>query len=282
MVSTADSPRARALGAGLRAAREQAKLSQTALAEQLGRHHSHISRWENGKLVPSEADVGAVLGILGVTGDERDELIQLVHDASDPNWVAPGVEKQLAALMDYERTARTITDIEPLMVPGLLQIPDYARSIMIGAGATRGEADQRIVVRMGRQNLVLSRKLPFEFVAMVGEHALRYPPCDPPIMVEQLRHLLHLGQRPQVSIMVLPLSAGYLPALEGPFVLLEFDNNRKPVVYLEHYRSATALTDGGDVRDYQAAVDATRRKAMSPDDSAELIARLADKMECIT
>ena len=140
MPSTADTPRARQLGAELRAARKAAGLSTSELGTRLGRSHTHVSRWENGKLTPREADVGAVLGILGVTGDERERLLQLARDAGDPNWVAPGVGKQLTVLTEYERTAQRITDVEPLLIPGLLQTGNYARSIMLGAGATRGEA----------------------------------------------------------------------------------------------------------------------------------------------
>ncbi len=67
----------------------------------------------------------------------------------------------------------------------------------------------------------------------------------------------------------------------GPFILMEFER-AKPVVHLEHYRSAVTLTDGGDARDFQTAADTVRRTAMSPDGTAELIAEIADKMETMT
>jgi hypothetical protein len=68
-----------------------------------------------------------------VTGDERDRLLQLARDATDPNWVAPGVGTSPPS-PEYERTATNITNVEPLMIPGLLQTADYARSIMLSAG----------------------------------------------------------------------------------------------------------------------------------------------------
>ncbi|WP_093274585.1 helix-turn-helix domain-containing protein [Saccharopolyspora shandongensis] len=277
MASTADTPRARQLGAELRAARKAVGMSTQVLGAKLGRSHTHISRWENGKLTPSEADAGAVLGILGITGDERERLLQLAKDAGDPNWVAPGIDRQLAALTEYERTARTITDVQPLLIPGLLQTADYARSIMIGAGTTRGEADRRVTFRLGRRD-VLTRRNPVELVAVIGEQALRYPPCGREVMLEQLHHLAKWAELDNISIHVIPLDHGYSPALEGPFVLLEFDR-AKPVVHLEHFRSSTTITDASDIKDYQAAADTVRGDALSADLTTALIKQIADDME---
>ncbi|MGW1679831.1 helix-turn-helix domain-containing protein [Saccharopolyspora sp. NPDC002376] len=277
MASTADTPRARQLGVELRAARKAVGMSTQALGTKLGRSHTHISRWENGKLTPSEADTGAVLGILGVTGEERERLLQLAKDAGDPNWVAPGVDRQLAALTEYERTARTITDVQPLLIPGLLQTADYARSIMIGSGTTRGEADRRVTFRLGRRD-VLTRRNPVELVAFIGEHALRYPPCGRDVMLDQLHHLEKWAERGNVSLHAIPFNHSYSPAVEGPFVLIEFER-AKPVVHLEHYRSSTTITDANDVRDYQAAADTLRGNALSADLTTALIRQIADDME---
>lgn len=278
MASSADTPRARALGAELRQAREAQGLTTRQLGKKLNRSGSHISRWETGKLVPSEADTATVLSVLGINeGDDRDQLLELARDAADPNWVAVGVHRHLAVLAEYERTATTITNVQPLMIPGLLQTADYARSIMLSAGATRGEAEQRVTYRMGRRD-ILTRAAPVELHAIIGESALRYSPCERSVMAEQLRQLLKWSALDNVTIQAVSLDHGYSPSLEGPFVLLQFDKAR-PVVQLEHYRSATTLTDGSDVKDYQNAAEALRRDAMSPVSTTELIAEIVDEME---
>jgi transcriptional regulator with XRE-family HTH domain len=281
MAGTSETPRSVELGARLREARTRANLSQQKLADLLGKQHSAISRIETGKAALSEADAGAILGLLRVTGAERDEMLQLARDAADPNWVAPGLDRQLAVLTEYERTATTIINVQPLLIPGLLQTADYARAIMIGAGATRGEADQRVMFRMGRRD-VLTRHGAVDYVALIGEQALRYQPCEPAVAVEQLRHLQRMAALPNVTIQAIPLASRYTPALEGPFVLIDSDRT-KPVVHLEHFRSATTLTDARDVRDFKNAADSVRREdAMSPASTTELIARVADEMEHTT
>lgn len=273
MASSADTPRARALGAELRQARERASLSQRALAARIGRASSHIARWEGGKLIPSEADTAQVLQALGVMGADRDRLLALAREALDPNWVAPGVDRQLAALGEYERTATTITAVEPLVIPGLMQTYEYARHLM--SGSSRGDAEQRAQLRVGRQHVITGRASK-RLVAIVGEYALRYPPCPPDVMADQLDHLLQLDQRDNVELCVMPLECPPLSFVAGSWVLMEFERT-KPVVCLDHFQFSAVITDGKSVAKYRQAADTLRDAAMSNDESTKLIASILEE-----
>ncbi|MCA1193674.1 helix-turn-helix transcriptional regulator [Saccharopolyspora sp. 6V] len=274
MASSADTPRARALGVELWQARRATGMTSRDLAELVGRSNSHVSRWENGKLTPSEADTATILAVLGVTGTERDRILELARDALEPNWVAPGTDKQLAALTEYERTSTQIINVEPLMIPGLLQTYDYARHIIAEFGASsRSEAEQRAQQRIGRQH-VLTGQHPKRLHAIIGEAGLRYPACPPDLMREQLHELTRAGQRDNVEIQVLPLDRPCGPALSGSWALIEFAQ-AKPVVQLEHFDTSTTITDVKAVKTYRAAVETLRKTALSPADSADLIAALS-------
>jgi transcriptional regulator with XRE-family HTH domain len=277
MPSSADTPRARQLGAELRQARERAKLSQRALGERIGRNSSHIARWENGKLTPSETDTATVLQELGVHGEERARLLELARRALDPDWLAPGIDRQLAALTEYERTATTIVNVEPMLIPGLLQTYDYARHLIAAFGATTGEASQRAQIRVGRQHVLTGSSAP-RFVAIIGEYALRYPLCPEDVMVEQLRHLSKVASLDNVELRIVPLGKPAATMLAGPWALLEFEKT-KPVVYLEHFKSSATITDGKSVAGYRSAVDTLIEMAMSPADSTELIANVIEAKE---
>ena len=277
VASTRNLPKALALGAELREARKAKGYTLAALGARIGRSHDQLSRIERGLLGITVEDVATVLGVLGVQGQHRDDILQLAREAADPNWVATGVVRHLAILTGYERAASRIVNVEPLLIPGLLQTMDYARSVMTSAGATPSEAEQRATHRMGRQN-ILTRARPVTFEAFIGEQALRYPPCGRAVMLDQLHALLKWARMEHVTIRALPFDGGYSPALEGPFILLEFPKGPS-VVQLEHYRSATTLTEQGDVRDYQAAVDTIRQQAMSTQATERLIAKLTDEVE---
>lgn len=271
---------ARQLGGELAAARLLAGYKQVEVARQLGRHPSVIGRWERGERLPSENDVSAMLALYEVTGTERDRLLQMARDASHRNWVVSGMmNKELAALIQDEKAARRIITIQPLLIPGLCQTDRYAHAIVVGAGATPSEADQRTLERMGRQALLTSDNAP-EYTAVILEHALRNPPCSDEVMAGQLRKLLNLGKLPNVSIRVLPnrVDGYYTAAVEGSIVVMEFERTQ-PVVQQERYLSTTTITEPREVRSCQTAADEILRKAMNEADSADFIARLLQQIE---
>lgn len=272
-----DTPRARALGSELRAARQRAGLTTRALAAVLGHPgNSRIVRWETGHTAPTAEDTATVLGVLEVTGDDRTRILQLAREVADPNWLSTGVDRQLGMLIDYEREATAITEVNLVLIPGLLQTPEMARSIFNEAGIP--QVEQRVMMRMGRQS-VLAGEEPAAFTALIGEYALRYPPTSmPAVAAGQLRRLLYWSSLEHITVQVIPLASRWTPAREGAFVLLEF-TNANPVVHLEHYRSTATLTDLADVHDYQTAAERVRRAAMSPEDSARLIAEIAGEMQ---
>ncbi len=271
--------RAVELGFALKKARERAGLTQEKAAESLRRNRSHVSRFERGQLVPSPDDVAAMLDLYKVTGALYDHLMRMAHEAANADWIVPGVDRNFAALMAVERDARRIVNVQPLRIPGPLQTEAYARAIMAGAGLTPEQAEERVRLRMNRQTLLLERGDAPEYLAIIGEFALRFPPCDQAAMADQLRKLLTIGKRPNVPILVLPARSGLnSPALEGAFVLVDLLHGDSQVHH-EGLRGASTLTNKRDVRDYQAAVNVIRRQAMGRAKSAALIAELLEQME---
>lgn len=265
-------PKARAIGAELKRAREDAGLSARQLAEKLGKAHTTISRWESGERSPRPTDVAAVLAALGADNNLREELVELARDTDGRHWLASGLpeqQRQLAALLELERDAIRIVNVSPLLIPGLLQTGCYARAIIGAGGVPPGEVETRVAVRVGRRD-VITRSSPASLLALFDETALRRNIGGREVMLEQLRALKELSGRNNVELRAVPVSAGWHPALEGPFVLIEFAD-RNPVVQIENRRSALFFHEPIDVEAYQQAVDRVLDVARSATATAELI-----------
>jgi hypothetical protein len=86
-----------------------------------------------------------------------------------------------------------------------------------------------------------------------------------------------MGERDNVTIRVVPKMSGWHPGLEGPFLLIESD--LMPVVQLETSRSSLFLHEEKDMDAYRQAVEQVSNVAMSPADSAELIAEYSTRWE---
>lgn len=268
--------RARSLAAALRDVRTRAKVSVREVARRLSVHHTTVSRWETGAVVPSAEDVAAYLAVISVTGDERDRILALARASDESDWLIsgpPGISPQLASVMDYERTASAITVWAPLVIPGLLQTSDYAAAIISRSSASisPGEVEARVMVRNARRD-ALTRLHPVQLHALVGLPALHGQIGGRAIMVSQLRHIADMAQRDNVTVQAYDLGGEWTPAHAGQFILYEFEEDLSPVVYLEHHRSGAFLVDEQDVVDYKAAAETIRREAMSPSETTELIA----------
>lgn len=279
---SADSPRVRTLAAVLREARERVGISGRELSRRMEVANSTIARWENGQIVPSADDVAKVLTCLGIESDERESILSIARDTIADDWLTSGptgVSRQLAGVMECERTARHVTEWAPLLIPGMLQTSAYARAILARGTLPPGEAETRVMMRMARREAITRRRDPTALIALIGEPAIRGGIGGRAVMADQLRQLLDFAALDNITIQVVSVAGEWHPGHTGPFILYEFEEHRRPIVYLEHHRSGAFLVDDNDIRDFQAAVDTVRGVGMSSKDSLEFISDLVKTME---
>lgn len=258
------------------------------LASVLGVSHATVSKWERAQLVPDAESVVAYLQAVGVTGEARERILSLVRGSNDPSWLAagmPGASQGLAGVLECERTATTIVQWAPLLVPGPCQTRETAYAILSEANETLDpkELDALVDVRAERlKNLTSVRDEqanlgPAEYTALISENALREKPGGARIAADQLRHLLELDY-PTVTIQVVRSGGEWHPGLSGPFILYSFAD-AEPIVHIEHYSSSAFLYNVSDIRMYKAAANTIRRRAMSPEESAAFIADVLNEVE---
>lgn len=78
---------------------------------------------------------------------------------------------------------------EAVVIPGLLQTPEYARALAIAGGATDEVVRAVVEERMERQ-AILARSDPPLLWAIIAETVLEWPVGGAEVMREQLQHLL--------------------------------------------------------------------------------------------
>ena len=276
MKSTSSGPAARTLAASLREEREARKVGLRVLADMLGILPQLLSAWEKGHRLPSVEDVSSILALLGITGEQRDRIRTLARHAREPNWLASSnadISHALTALLTFEGTATKIASWSPLLIPGLLQTPDYIRSIMDASKVKIEEADERLRIRLKRQS-VLTRRDPVVFRALIGEWALRETVGNPDIMSDQIDHLLGMSQRTNISVRIVPAGTGYHSGLLGPFEIYEFADT-PPITFVEHVRSSAFLHEGEQTRVHQRVAKMLGERALSEAASRELLEEAA-------
>ncbi|GLY81133.1 helix-turn-helix domain-containing protein [Actinoallomurus iriomotensis] len=266
--------RGRQLARELRHLREQAGMTGEQVAANMSWEQSKISRMETAKMRITSGEVMELCETYGVDGDKREQLVLLARSARQRDWwreYSDKVKKGFIDFLAFEAEARTSCGYEAQVIPGILQCPEYARAILLGAQSRpTDEVDAGVEVRMARQKRVTESKNPLHVWAVIDEAVLNRVVEHPSVMVKQLEHLLYLGELGNVSLQVLPYRAGIHAAIDGPFVLLTFDGY-PDLLYIEHLVGCVYLEKPADTEQGRLIFDHLRSAAVNTGDSAALI-----------
>lgn len=269
--------KARGLGAELADLREQAGMTMREVAERLDWSAPTLCRIENGKRDSTPEEIAALLVVYKITGARNDRMVHMAKTIDQSGWweiMPEGLSRHLTALRAFEAEATRLTDVSMIVVPGLLQTPEYTRTVMETGGV--GQIDDRVAIRTGRQ-AVLGRRKPPELHAIIDETVLRRPLGGPEVMAAQLRRLVWEAARPHVTIQVLRSPAHR--ALNGTYYTLEFPRPAQPFVLLENYLCSSFLDDADVVQAYLANTVTLAETALDPMRSQEFLAHLAQRYE---
>ncbi|MFI6816147.1 helix-turn-helix domain-containing protein [Nonomuraea sp. NPDC050328] len=256
-------------GDHLREYRILAGKRQKELAAMLGWSVSKISMVERGERPAREDFVRAADAALRAKGELLARWRETVEYAARwPVW--------LAQLAEIEQQADILRTWQPLIVPGLLQTPEYARSIFCGRPAiTAEEIEHNVVARMERQR-VLHRDSGPTMWAILDEGVLTRPIASEAVMAQQMAHLIALDEHPRINVRVLPYSSSVTTGLQGAFVLAG-GPGMPAMVYLESITMSQITADSGRVREVQSRYEMLHNEALPRQASLRLIGEMAEK-----
>lgn len=270
------------LGRQLQALREKAGMSFEEAADAVYVSPHTIRRMERAEGALKPLTVKTLLTIYGITDvREIDAFLALARDASRPGWwhsyddVLPSWFRTLIGL---EEAATLIRGYDPHWIPGLLQTPDYARaSVATGfPDATAGEIQRRVDLRLARQH-ILTRPDPPRLWLIIDENALRRPAATTgqDVMHAQIDALAEAAALPNITLQVLPFTAGLHPAMYGPIRIFRFDPYDQPdIVYGESMTSAWYLDKPDETALYTQALDRISAQAAPGEDTVKILRQI--------
>src|SRR4029453_4145104 len=164
MTTRTPTSRRRRLGAELRRLREEAGLTIDRVAEALECSQSKVSRIETGQVGATPRDVRDMLELYRVDDAQREAMVQIAREARQRGWWQKFIDVPdgVPAYVGLETAATSIDIYMALIVPALLQPPDYARAVI---GAVRPdlpgkEINRRVELRVRRRQALLDQQHP--------------------------------------------------------------------------------------------------------------------------
>lgn len=269
----------RRLGQTFRVLRKQAGMFKDA-CERLEISAGRMSRLENGETAPDIPLAKTLLDLYGITVNDWEPYLELAREARKKGWWQHyGVAARVYIALETACSKKRNFELE--VVPGLLQTEDYARAMFAVQSSTRSSQwiDSAVDVRMLRQQRLTDHDDTFELTAILDEGVLSRQVGSVEIMRAQLHHLVEQSKLANVTLQIVPRSAGPHLGTLGAFSVLSFPDEDDPdIVHVDTVAGSVFLEKEDQVRAVTIAFEGIRREALNPAESALFIARLADAM----
>lgn len=173
-----------------------------------------------------------------------------------------------------------MTEYFPSGFPGIVQTEGYAQEMIAAAidGPSEEQIEAATEVRMLRQRRLI--EAPVLTVELYFGEVTLLVAGDLEVLAEQIRHAIKVARYPNVTLRMVPLSAGRAPILISGVTLLRFPQGADAeFVFIEAVGGMLPRRSGRDVRRAERAFTRVKRYALSPE---ETITALERKLEEIT
>ncbi|BBF99127.1 MULTISPECIES: helix-turn-helix domain-containing protein [Pseudonocardia] len=275
----------RRLGHVLKRLRSDRNLQLAEVARRLEISPSKLSRIETGAVEPKFRDVRDLLDIYEAPVEQRDRVLDWATEAKSPGWWQPlsavvaGADLDLLLSLETEARAKRTFSIP---VAGLLQTEAYARDLLAVTqpNLPAGEIERLVEIKMRRQDVIEPARTdapPLDVHLVLDEVAL-HRVTDPEIARGQIRTLLARAAQPNVTLQLLPFTAGWTRATSTFSIFDPRDpDNDWPVVNVESTENDMYYDTEPTVASYEEVWRNVLANALDPEATRqELLDRLAD------
>src|SRR5262249_20897154 len=141
--------------------------------------------------------------------------------------------EHFAEAAEAEARASAIKEFAPLLIPGLLQTPGYARAVFRAyrPTATEGVIDDLLAARLERAHILTDPTEPLLW-AVLDEAVVRRVTGGRRVMAEALRHIAALVRAHRIIVQVVPFGAGAHASMTGALKLMAFED-APPLAFVE-------------------------------------------------
>jgi transcriptional regulator with XRE-family HTH domain len=269
------------LGSELRKLREAAGLSTEQAAAVLATKRTVITSTEAGRHGISPERVRRLACNYDCTNQELiDVLARMGADRTKGWWeefrgILPSTFLDIAELEWFAQGLRMST---LTYIPGPFQTEAFARSLFEAAIPVlpEDEFEARVAHRIQRRR-ALDRPGAPRYAALIHEAALRIEVGGRRVLLEQLRHLLDMTDRADISVRAIPFSAGAFPGSGQSILYAQGEVSSLDTVQLDRTNAAEFLHLEAQLRKFKLHLDQMERIALSEHETRDLIHSIAQR-----
>ncbi|WP_327402054.1 helix-turn-helix domain-containing protein [Streptomyces sp. NBC_01288] len=253
------------VGRQLRLRREAAGMRVPDFAVVVGYGEDLVYKIEGGKRIPRPEYLDKAEEVLRADG----LISAMKEDVARVRY-----PKKVRALAKMEAQAVELQLYDPLNIHGLLQTPEYARTLLLmrRPAYTEDEVERYIAARLARK-AIFKRDPGPELSFVLEEWTLRRPLGGKAVLRRQLEDLLDTGQLRNVDLQVMPMDREEHAGVAGGIEVLKFADGsavgRSPAV-----ANGRPVSEPRQLRILELRYGIIRAEALTPRESRAFIEQL--------
>jgi hypothetical protein len=225
------------------------------------------------------SDIRDLLRIYGVDSATAEELEDLAIRSRARPWWRDYTEIFENEFPGFENDAERIRICMPLVVPGLLQTPDYAEAFMRAGPRPPAWRRKAMETRLRRQEILdRTNGTAPRLVAVVTEASLMYHWGSRQERREQLEHLIEMSRRANVELRIQRFADGPSPGVSSSINIFDLPGD-EPLVFTETDTAIQEVSRPEEVSLYIQAFSRIRDSAQEPGDTVLYLEHLAQQLE---
>jgi transcriptional regulator with XRE-family HTH domain len=229
---------------------------------------------------PEMSDIRDLLRLYDVSPEDQEEILDLASRARVKPWWRDYGDVFENEFPGFENDAIRIRVFLPLVLPGLLQTPDYTEAYIRAGVRPPAWRNKALETRLRRQQILdrADGTAPM-LIALITEASLHYRWGSPLDRREQIEHLITMSRRPNVELHIQRFADGPSTGLVSPVNILDFADGEPTMVYVETDYTMEEVTSGDRVKAYTRSFTQAVSAALEPADTTAYLNEIADQLE---
>ncbi len=229
---------------------------------------------------PEMSDIRDLLRIYDVAESEREELEELALQARVKPWWRDYSEIYQNEFPGYENDASRIRVFMPLILPGMLQTPDYAEALLRAGPRPPAWRRKALETRRRRQEILdrTDGTVP-HLTAVITEASLLYQWGPTSDRRDQIEHLIAMSSRANVELRIQRFADGPPVGTHSMINIFDFPGDEPSIVFLETDYAIEEVSDTQSVNAYAESFARAREAALEPASTASYLSFIAEQLE---
>jgi transcriptional regulator with XRE-family HTH domain len=229
---------------------------------------------------PEMSDIRDLLRVYGVDQAERDELEELAIRARARPWWRDYPDIFENEFPGFENDAVRIRVFMPLVLPGLLQTPEYMEALWRTGSRPPAWQRQAMEARLRRQQ-ILNRDedtVP-KLMAVITEASLMYRWGAKADRRQQIEHLIDVGSRANIELRIQRFRDGPPRGVHSMVNIFDLPDEEPSLVYVENDVTIEEVSKPDEVANYVHDFARASDGSLVPADTMAYLKELAEQLE---